>query len=280
MMAGKIKKRRKERIAADKWVVGERLTKAGRERGRRRRTLRKAGKVLEKGGAITTQRPKRGSKEQYKLTAEHKKALGKKQRIRKGAKEVTLTKGGAYAKYEKKSGAAKSFRKAFKKECAGGAKTFSWDGRSYSCAVAKPAKKAKPAAKAKAPAKRAAAKPSVKGRIKKKTLAERALEAGLLKKAPAPKGKKKAPAKKAPAKKAAKRSIRETLFPTRAETAARRKRQGKKVLHRPTTTGKPKIARSLYQRVSGGKTAAQHREARIKARRKKSEAARKKRRSR
>ena len=284
MMAGKIKKRRKERIAADKWVVGERLTKAGRERGRRRRTLRKAGKVLEKGGAITTQRPQRGSKEQYKLTAEHKKALGKKQRIRKGAKEVTLTKGGAYAKYGKKSGAAKSFRKAFKKECAGGAKTFSWDGRSYSCAVAKPAKKAKPAAKAKAPAKRAAKSSllvkQLKGPIKTARLADKALKLGLLKKAPAPKGKKKAPAKKAPAKKAAKRSIRETLFPTRAETAARRKRQGKKVLHRPTTTGKPKIARSLYQRVSGGKTGAQHREARIKARRKKSEAARKKRRSR
>ncbi len=266
MMAGKIKKRRKERIAADKWVVGERLTKAGRERGRRRRTLRKAGKVLEKGGVIKTVKPKGkpldkpGTHGKYPLTAEHKKALGKKQRIRKGAKEVTLTKGGAYAKYEKKSGAAKSFRKAFKKECAGGAKTFSWDGRSYSCAKAGPTKKAaKPAAK-----------PSAK-----LTLTQKAEKAGLVKRAPAPKGK-----KKAPAKKAAKRSIRETLFPTRAETAARRKRQGKKVLHRPTTTGKPKIARSLYQRVSGGKTAAQHREARIKARRKKSEAARKKRRSR
>ena len=146
MMAGKIKKRRKERIAADKWVVGERLTKAGRERGRRRRTLRKAGKVLEKGGAITTQRPKRGSKEQYKLTAEHKKALGKKQRIRKGAKEVTLTKGGAYAKYEKKSKAAGSFRSAFAKNCKGkgAGSTFTWDGRSYSCAKAGPKKSKKP----------------------------------------------------------------------------------------------------------------------------------------
>ena len=114
MMAGKIKKRRKERIAADKWVLGEKLTKAGRERGRRRRTMRKVEKVFKKGGIISTQRPKKGSKEQYKLTAEHKKALGKKQKIRKGAKEVTITKGGAYAKYEKKSKAAGSFRKAFK----------------------------------------------------------------------------------------------------------------------------------------------------------------------
>ena len=47
---------------------------------------------------------------------------------------MTLTKGGAYAKYEKKSKAAGSFRKAFKSGCEGGAKTFTWDGRKYSCA--------------------------------------------------------------------------------------------------------------------------------------------------
>ena len=194
-MAGKIKKRRKERIAADKWVVGERLTKAGRERGRRRRTMRKVEKVFKKGGKISTQRPKKGSKEQYKLTAEHKKALGKKQKIRKGAKEVTLTKGGAYAKYGKKSGAAKSFRKTFKDQCVGGKKSFSWDGRSYSCAKAGPAKKAaKPAAKPGA----------------KLTLTQKAEKAGLVKRAPAPKG-------------------------------------GKQ---------------TLYQKISGGKTAAQHREER------------------
>ena len=54
-------------------------------------------------------------------------------RIRKGAKKVLVTKGGAYASYEKGSKAAGSFRKAFKSGCAGGAKSFSWDGRSYSC---------------------------------------------------------------------------------------------------------------------------------------------------
>jgi hypothetical protein len=54
-------------------------------------------------------------------------------RIRKGAKKTLLTKGGAYASYEKGSKAAGSFRKAFKSGCAGGAKSFSWDGRSYSC---------------------------------------------------------------------------------------------------------------------------------------------------
>ena len=59
--------------------------------------------------------------------------LSPKGRIRKGAKKVLLTKGGAYASYEKGSKAAKSFNKAFKKGCAGGSKSFSWDGRSYSC---------------------------------------------------------------------------------------------------------------------------------------------------
>ena len=54
-------------------------------------------------------------------------------RIRKGAKKVLVTKGGAYASYEKGSKAAKNFRSAFKSGCAGGAKSFTWDGRSYSC---------------------------------------------------------------------------------------------------------------------------------------------------
>ena len=80
------------------------------------------------------------SKAAYKIGAEHKKALGKKQKIRKGAKEVLITKGGAYAKYGKKSKAAGSFRSAFKSGCANGAKGFSWDGRSYSCAKAGPKK--------------------------------------------------------------------------------------------------------------------------------------------
>ena len=71
----KIVKRRKKRISQDKWVLGEKLTKAGRARGRRRKTMKKVDKVLKKGGKITTQRPKRGSKEAYKLTAEHKKAF-------------------------------------------------------------------------------------------------------------------------------------------------------------------------------------------------------------
>ena len=53
--------------------------------------------------------------------------------VRKGAVGVKKTKGGDYVKYEKGSKAAGSFRSAFKKGCAGGAASFSWDGRKYSC---------------------------------------------------------------------------------------------------------------------------------------------------
>ena len=45
---------------------------------------------------------------------------------------VTMTEGGAYATYKKKSGAAKSFRSAFSKASKAGKKTFTWDGRKYS----------------------------------------------------------------------------------------------------------------------------------------------------
>jgi hypothetical protein len=50
-------------------------------------------------------------------------------KLRRGMKGVEVTEGGAYAKYGKKSGAAKSFRKAFA-EAKG--KDFEWDGRKYS----------------------------------------------------------------------------------------------------------------------------------------------------
>jgi hypothetical protein len=81
-----------------------------------------------------------------------RKELSPKGKIRKGAKKVLLTKGGAYASYEKKSKAAGSFREAFKKGCAGKGEgaSFSWDGRSYSCKRAQPSKKQKAERKMKA----------------------------------------------------------------------------------------------------------------------------------
>ena len=61
-------------------------------------------------------------------------------RVGAKAKKAEKTKGGTYVKYEKKSASAKSFRKTFKSKCSGGAKSFSWQGRSYSCAKASPKK--------------------------------------------------------------------------------------------------------------------------------------------
>ena len=79
-----------------------------------------------------------------------------KTKVRKNAVSKVSTKGGDFVKYKKDSKAAGSFRKAFKSKCVGGAKGFSWDGRSYSCAKAgSPKKTAKPTVKAKAPAKKA-----------------------------------------------------------------------------------------------------------------------------
>ena len=85
------------------------------------RPLRKLKRLSKRGVKIS--KPKGVAKSE----------LSPKGRIRKGAKKVLATKGGAYASYEKGSKAAGSFRKAFKSGCAGGKKSFTWDGRSYSC---------------------------------------------------------------------------------------------------------------------------------------------------
>ena len=107
-----LKARRAKRASQNKWVLGEKLTKAGRKRA----SGRKASKKLKKAGVTVSAKTARES--------------GK---VRKGAVGAKVTKGGAYAKYEKKAKAATSFRSTFKSKCAGGAKSFSWDGRSYSC---------------------------------------------------------------------------------------------------------------------------------------------------
>ena len=84
------------------------------------------------------------------------KAVGAKAgtKVRRGAVKTKSTKGGDYVKYEKKSKAAGSFRSAFKSGCAKGAKGFSWDGRSYSCAKAGSPKKTKAVKKTTSPAKK------------------------------------------------------------------------------------------------------------------------------
>ena len=128
-VVGQLAKRRAERKAAGKWTLGEKLTKAGRKRA----SGRKASKRLKKAGV--------------KVSAKTAAASGK---VRRGVVGAEVTKGGAYAQYKKGSKAAKSFGATRKAACGnkeGG--TFSWDGRSYSCGVAKPTKKQKAVRKAK-----------------------------------------------------------------------------------------------------------------------------------
>ena len=116
--------RGKQRVAKKK-AVAKKAPVASKKKKKRsllgRLKMRRLKKMSKRGTPVT--KPKGVSREE----------LSPKGRIRKGAKKVLLTKGGAYASYEKGSKPAKSFNKAFKKGCAGGSKSFSWDGRSYSC---------------------------------------------------------------------------------------------------------------------------------------------------
>jgi len=125
---------RKKRQAAGKWTIGEKLTAAGRKRAEARKQKREAtkmnkpmkraqaGKAAKGTGIISTKKSRA-------------KAIGAKAgtKVRRGAVKKVSTKGGDFVKYEKKSKAAGSFRAAFKSNCSGGAKSFTWDGRSYSC---------------------------------------------------------------------------------------------------------------------------------------------------
>ena len=56
-------------------------------------------------------------------------------KIRKKPQSVTITEGGAYPTYKKKSRPAKSFRKSFAAARKAGKKTFMWDGRKYTTKV-------------------------------------------------------------------------------------------------------------------------------------------------
>ena len=98
---------------------GKARRKARREARQEKRNLRKVSKLQKKGVKVKT----------TAKTLEDVKKLKPTGKIRAGAKEVTVTKGGAYAAYGKKSVAAKSFRKAYSSAKKGS--TFSWDGRKY-----------------------------------------------------------------------------------------------------------------------------------------------------
>jgi|2_EtaG_2_1085320.scaffolds.fasta_scaffold17514_3 hypothetical protein len=115
----------------------------------------------------------------------HQTGKGKAKRELAVGKEVT--KGGTYPKYKKKSKAATSFREAFKANCkTKGAKSFTWNNRSYACATKdKTLKSEKEAAKKKTvkPAVKAAPKavtkaaPKAASKAGKKTKRSKALAA-------------------------------------------------------------------------------------------------------
>ena len=131
-------------------------TKAHREARKEKRLLRKgrkAGKKAAKafkgpnvGIGVSGETPKAHAKAIKKTERKRKiqeltpwgrrKKVGasKGTKVRTKATGLQKTKGGEYVKYQKGSKSAGKFKAAFKSGCAGGAKSFKWDGRSYSCA--------------------------------------------------------------------------------------------------------------------------------------------------
>jgi len=161
------KKKKKEIKGMPKKSIQSRMpSKASKGQAGKKAPVKKKRSLISKlGGALNpfdapsrARRKKIGSKIKSMITKStsmrmpgNKKraaAIGAKPKtkVRKNAVSKVSTKGGDFVKYKKDSKAAGSFRKAFKSKCVGGAKGFSWDGRSYSCAKAGP-KKAKKAVK-------------------------------------------------------------------------------------------------------------------------------------
>ena len=119
--------------------------KESKARRARKKVVKSANKLAKAGKRVMADKKAKGTGV-VSTKKSRAKAIGAKAgtKVRRAAVKKVSTKGGDYVKYEKKSGAAKNFRSAFKSGCAGGAKSFSWDGRSYSCAKAGPKKANKP----------------------------------------------------------------------------------------------------------------------------------------
>ena len=155
-----IKKKRKSLGSKIKSKVRKIALKRDVKKATSRRTTKKYS--TKKQIAKTTKRvakaKKAGAKVTYAVPTKNIFApTVKKGRIRKKAKSIKVTKGGAYAAYGKKTKAARSFRSAFRKAKDEGKKTFNWDGRSYTT-------------KTKAAPKKATAKKTTKKRTKTELL--------------------------------------------------------------------------------------------------------------
>ena len=111
-----------------------------------KRKFKKAKKAGKMKGPLPAEKPRKkplrslAKKAKSKISGMTSKGRAKKigaakgTKVSKGAVSVVKTKGGDYVKYKKDSKAAGSFRKTFKSKCSGGASSYTWQGRKYSCA--------------------------------------------------------------------------------------------------------------------------------------------------
>jgi hypothetical protein len=140
-----IKKKRKSLGSKIKSKVRKIALKRDVKKATSRRTTKKYStkKQIAKTTKKIAKAKKAGAKVTYAVPTKNIFApTVKKGRIRKKAKSIKVTKGGAYAAYGKKTKAARSFRSAFRKAKDEGKKTFNWDGRSYTTKTKAAPKKA------------------------------------------------------------------------------------------------------------------------------------------
>ena len=118
-----------------KWYFGRGAKKLVGSTKRRLEKLRKKGKVTDPSGKVVTE----------KYTSPLGKSVeGETGRIRRKPQSAVKTKGGTFPTYKKKSGAAKSFRQAFKEARAKSpGSVFEWDGRKYKAETAEDVAKRK-----------------------------------------------------------------------------------------------------------------------------------------
>ena len=114
----------------DKESKERRLMRKGRRAGRKAAKSVKGPNV----GIGVSGEKKKPVKGLTSASRARKLGVAKGTKVRKGAVGAEKTKGGDFVKYQKGSKSAGKFKAAFKSGCAGGAKSFTWDGRSYSCA--------------------------------------------------------------------------------------------------------------------------------------------------
>ena len=123
----KSKKKEKKTLKEKIQSVAEKLklNKKSSKKSEKDKNIKKNMKKINKLDATQIKVPKNVDTTKSKPTG----------KLKKGMQSVTITEGGAYPTYKKKSKPAKSFRKAFSEAKGEGKKTFTWDGRKYTTKV-------------------------------------------------------------------------------------------------------------------------------------------------